>query len=207
MGKFVRALLVLIIIGVLVWYFAPRLFSDAANSLINSVDSSVAQAQGLAEFVPAGVNSSQSSKGDLQINLSGLTPNSKYELTLDQDQCGSTVKDLGPVNSDTNGGFYIELPLASLDVKQIWFVDVHEQDALGQSVACGQLQTNQSSSTQAIDATQSGPNVFGAQQPLQNSQSDTASSTANAKPTHLPNTGMDPDNHQQYDNNQYPRKY
>ena len=198
-----RVLLTLIVVVALVWLFAPRLLNDAANSAISSTDASAPQAHGLAQYVPPDVNPASNNKGDLQVNLSGLSPNTSYELTLDESQCGSDTRDLGPVNSDNNGNFYIELPLSNLDAKQTWFIDVHQQGVLGVSVACGQLQTNQDSSTQAIDATQSGPNVFGPQ----DGQDSTSTSASSTKPSGLPNTGVNPGGGQQYDNNQYPRKY
>lgn len=188
-----RWLLILAVIGALIWIFAPRLFNNAANSLISSINSTASQAQGLALFVPAGANSPNKSQGDLQVNLTGLTPNTTYALTLDQSQCGGVSKDLGQGKSDANGHLYIEIPLASLDIKQTWFVNVLQR---GQSIACGLLQTNQDSSTQAINATQSGPDVFGPQ-----------AGSNQSSPGGLPNTGVQPGGNQQYDNNQYPRKY
>jgi hypothetical protein len=188
-----RWLVILAVVIALIWIFAPRLFNNAANSLISSINSTASQAQGLALFVPAGPNSPNRSQGDLQINLTGLNPNTTYALTLDQGQCGGVSKDLGQRKSDANGHLYIEIPLASLDITRTWFVNVLQQ---GQSVACGLLQTNQSSSTQAINATQSGPNVFGPQ-----------TGANQSAPGGLPNTGVKPGGNQQYRNNQYPRKY
>jgi hypothetical protein len=212
-----RLLLLLVVVGALIWFLAPRIFNSAANSLISSTTS---QAQGLAQFVPADVSSAN--KGDLQINLTGLTPNTTYQLTLDQVQCGMGVStSLGQATSDANGSFYVEFPLTSIDTRQTWYVDVLQD---GQSVACGLLQTNQNVSSQVINASQSGPNVFGPQgspsaQPTQDAQNQanstptpgatpTANSDANNKPVKgLPNTGVDSGGNQQYDNNQYPRKY
>jgi hypothetical protein len=208
-----RLLLILIILGALIWFLAPRIFDGAANALISSTGS---QAQGLAQFVPAGVNSSNNAKGDLQIDLTGLTPDTTYQLTLDQFQCGETSTNLGQVTSDGNGNFYIEIPLTSLDTKQTWYVDVLQQ---GQSVACGLLQTNQDVGMQVVNAAQAGPSIFGPQstQDAQNQTSTptsgatpTANSNVNNTPTGLPNmpvTGANPGSNQQYDNNQYPRKY
>ena len=207
-----RLLLALVVVGALLWIFAPRLFSNAANSFISSAD---AQAQGLAEYVPPGALSS-SKQGDLQVQLNGLTPGTIYEITLDQGVCGSTWKDLGSATSDSNGNFYFELPLTSLDTKSTWFVDVLQQNLGNTSVACGQLQTNQDSSTQIINAPLSGPNVFGPQ-PTPTDQnpgatptvttSGSGGTTGTTTPSGLPNTGANPGNNQQYDNNKYPRKY
>ncbi len=204
----VRILLILVVVGALVWIFSPRIFNNAANTLLTSADSAVANAQGLAQFVPADATG-QNKSGDLQINLSGLQANTSYEITLDESQCGLVNKDLGGATSDKNGSFYIELPLSSLDTKQTWFVDVHQQGVQGPSVACGQLETNQDSGTQAVNAAQSGPNVFGGPQSLPNdqNQSNTPTTGGTTPPSGLPNTGADPGNGQQYDNSKYPRKY
>lgn len=208
-----RILIILIGLGVLLWIFSPRIFNNAANSFISSAD---AQAQGLAQYIPSDATSSGKT-GDLQVQLNGLTPSTTYEIALDQGQCGSTGKDLGQATSDNNGNFYIELPLASLDTKLTWFVDVHQQSVDGPSVACGQLQTNQDSSSQISSASLSGPNVFGPQPSPSDQNQDTtptvttsgssSGTTGTTTPSGLPNTGANPGNNQQYDNNKYPRKY
>jgi hypothetical protein len=200
---FFRIILILVVLGTLVWIFSPRVFNNAANTLLTSADASIANAQGLAQYVPAGVTG-QSQSGDLQVNLSGLLPSTSYEITLDESQCGAMSKDLGSVSSDGNGTFYIELSLASLDITRTWFINIHQQGILGPSVACGHLETNQDSGTQAVNASQSGPNVFGASQSLPNNQG--ASSTG-TPPGGLPNTGAGPDDGQSYTNSTYPRKY
>ena len=202
-AKIFRLFLILVIVGALIWFLAPRIFDGAANSIIISPGS---QAQGLAQFVPASAGSPTSAKGDLQVNLTGLTPDTTYEVSLDQGQCGSTHADLGPAKSDANGNFYIELPMNSLDTQQTWYIDVLQQ---GQSVACGQLETNQDANAQAINA--GGPNVFGpqpaqAQTDIANSNSVPNSTTSSTLPN-LPVTGVNSGGSQQYDNNQYPRKY
>lgn len=198
-----RIILILVAVGVLLFFFAPRIFNSAANSLIHSVDSSAKNAQGLAQFIPADATS-QGTSGDLQVNLSGLLPRTSYEITLDESQCGLVNKDLGKATSDGSGNFYIELPLSSLDTNQTWFVDIHQQGAEGVSVACGQLQTNQN----AVNNSQSGPNLFGAPPSLPNDQgTPTPGATGPSTPNGLPNTGANPGNGQQYQNNGYPRKY
>lgn len=198
-----RVLITLLVIGVLLWFFAPRLLANAANSLINPVNTSLSQAQGLAQFIPAGVNP-LSKTGDLQIKIDNLIPSTPYEITLDQGQCGSSTQDLGAVNSDPNGSFYIEFPVASLNTNSTWYVNIHQQGVDGPSVACGQLETNLTSGAQVIDASHNGPNVFDGSQSQQNDQTPTANPST---PNGLPNTGANPGNGQQYHNNQYPRKY
>ncbi len=209
--RLLRLLFILIIGGLLIWFLAPRIFDNAANSLISSTSS---QAQGLAQFVPAGVSSPN--KGDLQINLTGLTADTTYQLTMDQAQCSGTGTNLGQARSNSSGNLYLELPLTSLDISKIWYVDILQGS---QSVACGLLQTNQDTGIQFIDASQSGPDIFGSQgtpvaQPTptptaQNQAGATPTDNSNAsnKPSGLPNTGADPGGNQRYDNNQYPRKY
>ncbi len=199
-----RLLLTLVIVGGLLWYFAPHVVSGAANSLLNSLNNSTAQ--GMAVFVPPGTNSPNNSKGDLQINLTGLTPGASYDLHLDQAQCGNLSKDLGSVTADANGNAYIEIPLTGLDINQSWLVNVLQQ---GTSVACGTLQTNQAASSQVVNAAQNGPDYFGAQTTTQATPTTQPSqSQGNTATTpYLPNTGAQPGNSQQYDNNQYPRKY
>jgi hypothetical protein len=204
-----RLLLVLIIAAGLFWFFAPRFFSNAANSIVSSIDPSVAQAQGLAQFVPAGSTTmDQGKSGDLQVNISSLEPDTTYDITLDQGQCGVESKDLGQVTTDDNGNFYAELPLKTLDTSQTWFVDIHDQDAQGSSVACGQLQTNQDASNQAGISAQPGTNVFNGSQPLPNDSgnADSTPTTTPSTPSGLPNTGANPGSGQ-YDNNTNPRKY
>ena len=205
MKALTRILMALIVLGALLWIFAPRIFNNAANTFLSSAD---AQAQGLAQYIPAGATSS--GKGDLQVQLNGLTPSTTYDITLDQGACGSTRQDLGSVTSDSNGNFYIEVPLASLDTKSTWYVDVHQQNAFGTSVACGQLQTNQDASSQIINAPLSGPNDFGPQPSPTDQSQGTAPNTitnSNSTPSGLPNTGANPGNNQQYNNSKYPRKY
>lgn len=199
----IRITLILVVVGALIWVFSPRAFNNAANTLLTSVNTSIANAQGLAQYVPPGVTE-QNKSGALQINLSGLPAKTSYEITLDQSQCGLVNKDLGAVSSDGNGNFYIELPLTSLDTRQAWYIDIHQQGSQGPSVACGQLETNQDSGAQAVNAAQSGPNLFGASQPLPNDQSASSTTTS---PSGLPNTGAGPDDGQEYTNSTYPRKY
>jgi hypothetical protein len=202
-----RMLIILLIIGGLLWFFSPRLFDQAANSLITSADASISQAQGLAQFVPAGVNQSQA--GNLQVKIDGLTPNTPYEVTLDQGHCGATGMDLGTITSDSNGSFYNEFSLTAFKADSTWYVDI-QQKTDGQSVACGLLETNSTSGSQVVSASNDGPNVFGGSQPLPNDQSQTPTPAATSTPTQpsgLPNTGADPGNNQHYDNNTYPRKY
>lgn len=198
-----RVVIILIVVGGALWFLSPRLFDQAANSLITSA-SSVSHAQGLAQFVPANVN--QTKKGALQVKIDGLSPNTVYDVTLDQGQCGANGIDLGTINSDGNGSFDNSFSLANLRQDVTWFIDIHQQNAGGQSVACGQLETNATSGSQVI----TGPNVFGGSQSLPNdqgqNQTPTTTGTTN-QPSGLPNTGADPGNNQNYDNNTYPRKY
>lgn len=193
-----RILIILAVVGVLFFFFAPRFFNNAANSLISSVNSSVAQAQGVAQYIPPGVTSQGSSKlSDLQVKLNDLLSNSTYDITLDQGQCGNVWKDLGSIKADGSGNFDKQIPVSTLDLTKTWFVDIHQQNASGASVACGTLETNQTTGAQAIDASHSGQSTSGG----------APSSSSPASSPGLPNTGANPGNTHSYDNNQYPRKY
>jgi hypothetical protein len=210
-----RILLTLVCVVALLWLFAPRILDSAANAQIGSPGSPI---QGMVQYVPAGVDSPNINQGDLQINLSGLTPATSYHLTLDQAQCGGSSTQLRDVQSDTNGNLYAEIPLGSIDLKQNWYLNVLQQ---GQSVACGLLQTNRALDTQVVNSSITPPAIFGppdtpdaqaTQDANQGSTSLTNTTSAQDdtnKPlkTGLPNTGVAPGNSQQYDNIQFPRKY
>jgi hypothetical protein len=196
-----RIIVILIVIGVLFFFFAPRFFNNAANSLLSSTNTAVAHAQGLAQYIPSNATT-QGATSDLQVKLNDLLANANYDITLDQGQCGNVVKDLGTIKSDVGGNFDNVIPLSTLDLSKVWFIDVHLDNASGTSVVCGQLETNQSSGTQVITPATPKQNVFGST----TSQSSQGSSSTGTSPN-LPNTGAKPGNSQDYDNNTYPRKY
>jgi hypothetical protein len=205
-----RGLLILIVVAGLVWFFAPRILNNAANTTLSSANSSLAQ--GLAQFIPATLTTQKKSGGDLQVQLNGLDANTTYEVTLDQGSCGTVSKDLGHATSDKNGNFSGVFTLASFDSKQTWFLDVHQAVASGVSIACGQLQTSQAASSQIINAAENGPGVFSGvsstptPDPSQ-STSPQVTPTATQGLPNVPDTGADPGTDQNYDNGQYPRKY
>ena len=211
-----RILFILVIVGALLWFFAPRIIDNASNSLLSATNTSLSQVQGLAQFIPSSVTEQDKGSGDLQVQLSGLDPNAVYDVTLDQGQCTATSKDLGTITADGSGGVYIVFTLGSLDNNQTWYVDVHQQNESGATVACGQLETNKTSNAQVISSSQSGPGVFSGQAESPTPTSQGVTSESNSNPVSgstttplqgLPNTGADPGNGQQYNNNQYPRKY
>jgi hypothetical protein len=216
-----RIILILIVVGGLIWFFAPRIIDNASNSLLSATNSSLSQVQGLAQFIPSSVTEQNKGSGDLQVQLSGLEPNTVYDVTLDQSQCSTISKDLGTITADGSGGVYIVFTVGSLDNNQGWYVDVHQQNSLGETVACGQLETNKTSDAQVINSTQDGPGVFSgqAESPTPTTQSQSVTSESNSNPVAgstttpatppqgLPDTGANPGNNQNYDNNQYPRKY
>lgn len=187
-----RLVIILVIIGAIIWFFAPSIINGAANSVIGSGNSAV---KGLAQFVPTTTtvkNNATVSNGELQVKVDNLLSTTPYEVTLDTGQCGTIAKDLGKVVTDRGGSFYIEFPLSKLNTNSTWYVDVHKQGVNGVSVACGLLENNQTASSQVITSSPQSPAIFG--------------NTSNQS-TALPNTGADPGNGQSYDNNQYPRKY
>ena len=109
--RFFRGLIVLAIVVLLVWFFAPHVLSNAANTVLNPTSSSLAQ--GLAQFVPASSPTAQAkSAGDLQVQLSNLIAGSTYDITLDENSCNAITKDLGTAVADSNGNINVALTFA-----------------------------------------------------------------------------------------------
>lgn len=209
-----RLLLIIAVVAALIFFFAPRFFAQAGTSLINSSDGS--SVSGLAEYLP---KNTADNNNNLQISLQNLAPNTRYELTLDQNACGGYPSiDIGGVTTDSGGNVNSIFHINSLDLNVPWFIDVHQgADASGTSVGCGQLQVNQNSVSVAATPT-----------PLDNSNSSltvnvgqsgvtTGNTTTNTSgngtttnpdsPPGLPNTGVAPAGKNSYDNHTYPRKY
>lgn len=203
-----RLIIILVVGGVLLFLFAPRVFDNAGNSLLAAANSS--NAQGLAQLIPAGVGSLGKS-ADLQVKVDGLLPSTQYEITLDPGQCGGfPTRDLGPISTDTNGSLFTTISLTPVDTKLSWYVDVL-QGAGGVSVACGQLQMNKDTTSQVISATSSGaptPTESSPSVPSSSSQGlPQSASSSGGTPGGLPNTGVRPGSGNGYDNTTYPRKY
>jgi hypothetical protein len=175
---------------VLFLFFGGLFFQKAGNALINAINGTAAH--GVAQVVPSNAGSTS----DVQVNLQGLTSQSDYDVTLDENKCGGTVvQDLGQVTPDTNGNVTatFTVPDVSKYAQQPLWVDVHQgPDASYQSAACGQVQLN-SSSTNSSTAPQGVSNTSGG--------SSSPSSTG------LPNTGVAPGGSNSYDNYTFPRKY
>src|ERR1700730_11477196 len=85
-----------ILFGLLV-IFLPQFLASAGNSLLNNTNSSAAPISGLALYVPANF---LDKNNKLQVSLSGLDANKKYEVTLDPGNCGNSGVDVGFVTSD-----------------------------------------------------------------------------------------------------------
>lgn len=202
-----------IIAVVLVVMFAPSLIKGAGNALLSSVNNSTAQ--GFSSLVP----DTQGKGLSLQINASGLNPNSEYYVTLDRDECGGQVlANVGKITTDGSGATTASLPvgdLASL-IQNTLYLDVHQgADANGQSVACGQVQINGAVASLIGSATPTGSTTTST---TTTSNSTITSSSAGDSPVSgfllhhspfggFPNTGVAPARGNSYDNNSFPRKY
>jgi len=94
----------------------PHFIAQAGNSLISDTNNNLPSLSGLAQFIPANF---LDKNNKLQISLSGLTANSKYEVTLDPDQCGTPgYVDVGVVTSDANGNVETAFSLAALETSK-----------------------------------------------------------------------------------------
>jgi hypothetical protein len=204
----IRRLFLLLALGVVVVIalalFLPHLFAQAGNSVISAFNGSNPSISGLVQFVPANVVGKDNT---LQITVSGLTANAKYEVTLDPNSCGANNSfNVGIITADASGNVNSSLPLATIDLNTNWFVDIHNGVSAGDAVlACGQLNINNSSV--AIEATNSVIQLS----PTSgqgNSEQVTPSPDVTPTPqTGYPNTGVAPGGAHSYDNNVYPRKY
>ena len=220
----IRALFRLLFLGVVVVIvlalFAPRYLEQAGNSLISAFNNSAAT--GLAQYIPANVNDSNS---HLQLSIQGLPVNTKYEVTLDPGKCnGSPNQDIGPITSNANGSVAGEFKFGTLNTAQTWFVDLHQgPTASGTTVACGQLEINKDSASQSNDTTTLSTNgdtfsvslnpnsnssgqQTGSNTDDENNEPPTTSSTPTT-PKGFPNTGVNPGGKNSYDNTTYPRKF
>ncbi len=223
LGRFVRFLFVLAVLGVFLLLYRPDFVNNAGNAVLNSIGS--ATAYGSAEVIPG----LQDKGGDLQVTLQGLTSQFHYVVALEEGRCGGKVlKTFNSIQPDTNGSATASYSLSDLKAvngQGIW-VDVHQgTDASGPSVACGQVQINsdllkQSTSSSASDSSSTGSvstsqvtsssatysNVVG----ISNSGTgDTRDIYAHSglRPAGFPQTGVAPAHSDSYDNYTYPRKY
>jgi hypothetical protein len=211
MGCLFRSLFRLILLGaiifVLVVVFLPKFLAQAGNSILSNVDSSANPISGLAQLIPANFFNKNN---QLQISLSGLEANKKYEVTLDPGQCGNSgYIDVGIVTSDGSGNVNTTFTVTSFqENNQVWYVDVHSTtDPTAASIACNQLNTNGSST--AADATNTALQLspVPTNTDLTNSQSSSSTSSPSSPPKGFPDTGVAPGGSNGYDNNVYPRKF
>jgi hypothetical protein len=197
-------LILLAALVILVFIFlGTRFLSQAGSSLLNALNNSAAS--GLAQFIPANFISQGN---QLQVSISGLTPNGKYHITLNNSGCGGgQIIDLGTVNADDSGNITHLFPLQKFDTSQTWYVAVHQgTDPSGTVLACGQLVINGNSV--ALEVTPlislSPASTGQVSQPTIGGVTPTSTTTPE-KP--FPNTGVKPGDNNSYDNFVYPRKY
>jgi hypothetical protein len=217
--RFFRLLLLCIVTVVLIIFFAPSLIKGAGDALITSIDNSAAQ--GIAQVIPH----DQGNGADLHVKLDGLTANTNYYISLDQGQCGGpALFNVGKISTDANGSSTATLSLNDLRnaLSQGLWLDVHQgTDASGQSIACGQILSNNS----AIAQFGSTPTSTDTPTPIPTTAVSTIS-TATTSPVNsldtsvsdrsalqghgvssFPATGVAPASRNSYDNFTFPRKY
>jgi hypothetical protein len=202
LGRLTRLLVLGVVVVGLLALLLPRFVAQAGNSLLNDNNNNAPSLSGLALFIPANF---LDKNNKLQISLSGLTANYKYEVTLDPGACGNSgYKDIGTISTDSSGNVTTTFNLSSLDTSKNWYVNIHNGPFVyGAALACSQLNINNASA--AVEATntvlQLSPVV-----PDANSAPMTPGATPTA-PTGFPNTGASPGGNGSYDNNVYPRKF
>ncbi|GAC1383373.1 MAG: hypothetical protein NVS4B7_13340 [Ktedonobacteraceae bacterium] len=231
--KFFRLILLGIILIVLIIIFAPTLIKGAGNALLTSANDS--SAQGIAQILPH----AQGKGADLQIKLDGLTANSPYYVSLDQGQCsGASLYTVGRIVTDGNGAATTTLPLNDLQnsIQQNLWLNVHRgSDTSGQSVACGQVLSNDNVLSQfgnaptvttsssslvvnpSISNSSNSTDVPNGVVNTNNPAIDTNAGTDNNPQASLvgrrhsitafPDTGVAPAKSNFYDNYSFPRKY
>ncbi len=207
-----------IVAVVLVIMFAPSLIRGAGNALLSSANSSAAQ--GFSSLVP----DTQDKSLTLQINVSGLNPNSDYFVTLDRDECGGQVlANVGKITTDGSGATTANLSVGDLTdlLQHTLYLDVHQgADANGESMACGQVQINGAvTSLLGTPSTISGTTSGGSTTSSTTTSNATISSSSagdtsgNGFLLHhspfgdFPDTGVAPTGGNNYHNPSFPRKY
>jgi len=218
--RFFRLVLLSIVTVVLIIFFAPSLIKGAGNSLITSIDNTAAQ--GIAQIIPH----AQGNGADLQVKLDGLTANTDYYISLDQGQCGGTALfNVGKISTNANGSTTATLSLNDLRnaLSQGLWLDVHQgTDASGQSIACGQILSNDSAITQlgSTPTTSTDTSTPIPTTAVSNSYTTTTSPVNNVDTSvsdraalhghgvsSFPDTGVAPATNNSYDNYTFPRKY
>lgn len=217
----IKALIRLLTLGIIVlavlFFLTPRFISGAGNSLVSSTDNS--SASGVAQLIP----DSQGKHTMLQVKLDGLQPKTRYDITLNEDQCnGPIVNDAGTVTADQNGGSVSQSLVAKLSdsAKHTFWLNIHlGGDASGTTIACGQVQLNDQafsgiqSPNQADTSSQQAPTNLQSQQEqsvLESVGSGQGSNIPNELRNRVlgyPQTGVAPAEKDTYDNYTFPRKY
>lgn len=197
----------LLVVGALVFglivIFLPQILAQAGNTLLTNINSSAAPLTGLAQYIPANFLDKNNS---LQVSLSGLSANKKYDVTLDPGKCGNYgYVDIGLVSSDGSGNVTTTFNLSPLNKNSGgWFVDVHSGTGANDPVmACSLLNTNDSSA--AADATNTTLQLSPVPTDLTGAQVTPGLTTTTTTPKGFPQTGVAPGS--SYDNNVYPRKF
>jgi hypothetical protein len=203
-----RRLFRLLVLGAVIFalllILLPQFLARAGNTLLSNINSSANPLTGLAQFIPANF---LDKNNQLQISLSGLDANKKYEVTLDPGMCGNSgYVDVGLVTSDNSGNVTTTFSLSPLSNNaRGWFVDVHSGVGVNDPVmACGQLNTNDSSA--AASATNTVLQLSPVPSDLTGAQVTPGLTSTSTTPKGFPNTGVAPGSNS-YDNNVYPRKF
>lgn len=200
-----RLILLVVLVIVAFIILAPLFLDQAGNSLLNALNNSAVS--GLAQFIPANFTDQNN---HLQISINGLAANGKYDVTLDNGNCGNAfIIDLGPVTSDSSGTINQAFNLAKFDTSQTWYVDVHQgSDASGRPLACGQLDINANGVALEVTPIISlSPGSTEQVAPPTIANVTPASTITTLPPTKLPKTGVKPGDNNAYDNFVYPRKF
>ncbi|HVB74193.1 MAG TPA: hypothetical protein VNE38_11620 [Ktedonobacteraceae bacterium] len=202
--RLIQLLVLAVVVIVALALFLPQFLAQAGNSLISNVNSKIPSISGLVQYIPSNFTGKSNA---LQITLSGLFASTKYYVTLDPNTCGSPgYQDVGPITADSNGNISATLNLNALDTSQNWYVDIHDgSDASGPTVACSQLNINNTSVT--IEATNTTIQLSPTASTSNNVQGLPNTGVTPTTPHGFPNTGVAPGSNNSYDNNVYPRKY
>lgn len=199
-GRLLRLILLVGLIVCLLLLFRPQLVARG-SALLTSPSSTSSIGSVL-------VQDNGKSGSDMHLNLQALKANLHYTITLDEGSCGGNVlKVINNVSTNQNGTINQDISLADVNAAVthgVW-VDVHQGDQHGATIACGQINLDNGPASQATSviptpiATSNSNNI----------QIPTPVATTNSLNTvnNFPNTGVAPAQDNSYDNYKYPRKY
>jgi len=182
---------------IVIFLIRPNFAVNAGNALLNSVGSS--KAKGSAQML-----ADQGSKvANFQVSLQGLTSHLRYTVTVDEGKCGgkvlATIKK--EVTPDGNGNAQATVSYEDLSKIQqqgsVW-LNVHQGDAAGPTVACGEVRLNSGQPPNTTNNNTAVPGTGGTQTVVPGNAPNTV--------TNLPETGVAPANSDSYDNYKYPRR-